>query len=669
MPHRNKFFTGCILLQVLTLVAAKGLVRPNVIVMQPDDLVFFDKWGPAPNNPSEPDREVNFPNSGLPNMELLRTNGLQMMQAYAVAPMCGTSRYSTITGRYPSRAASSRLANNGTGDDVGRVTIPSTKLEDIGELKDCSEDNLAATLQNNGYRTKMVGKWHLSWIDDEEYTYSGGVDTVKGCGFDDAGGVYFENLSGTGFHDGSFSHNQEWITIEAVNFISETDPKPFFLYFNPTVPHGSGDVREALTNFTCRDVANGTLASDPMIEGMTLEYGNCEKYRQTVIARAETDADLGPIWVDDSIGALLKTLKKKGQLDNTIFLFQNDHGMESKGAVYENGIRISQFVHYPNGIAPGTTFEGAVATIDIAPTLLDYTGIDPPYTMDGTSWKNAWTDPEKEAYFENERCLFFEQQKDRATRCGCGKFLKIHTLKKKASKTYQKGLQYDYSVDQENLFDLCGGTSSYITDPTTNMEETNVASSDPIMFSALSSALQCHLTKTDYRLDPDYSTVCRTGLTSVPSTSPTSPPSVTGGEEGKYNKFALRKKPDGSILRKSCFWLSGKSDELKKKFCQVKKYQLYADGYLPASRVCFQTCAPYCVQQALAAKFIFKIQTDPKTGEEVEILHQCRWLQRKSPAEINAICNSTFDSDTGYGPASEVCTTICPESPNTCNIK
>jgi hypothetical protein len=77
-------------------------------------------------------------------------------------------------------------------------------------------------------------------------------------------------------------------------------------------------------------VASGKLDSDPMIEGMTLEYGNCIDYRQSVLDRAESDDDLGPIWVDDSIGALLKALKNNGILDNTIFLFQQDHGMDTK---------------------------------------------------------------------------------------------------------------------------------------------------------------------------------------------------------------------------------------------------------------------------------------------------------------------------------------------------
>lgn len=82
------------------------LKRPNIIIMQPDDLPFFDVWGPPPPNPSTPDQSINIPSYGLPNIESLRLNGLQMMQAYTTSPMCGTSRFSTITSRYPSRALS-----------------------------------------------------------------------------------------------------------------------------------------------------------------------------------------------------------------------------------------------------------------------------------------------------------------------------------------------------------------------------------------------------------------------------------------------------------------------------------------------------------------------------------------------------------------------------------
>ena len=80
--------------------------RPNVIIMQPDDLHFYDIWNPPPNNPDNPNQSHVTSSYGLPNIESLRLNGVQMMEAYTTSAMCGTSRFSTMTSRYPSRAVS-----------------------------------------------------------------------------------------------------------------------------------------------------------------------------------------------------------------------------------------------------------------------------------------------------------------------------------------------------------------------------------------------------------------------------------------------------------------------------------------------------------------------------------------------------------------------------------
>jgi len=194
------------------------LKRPNIIIMQPDDLPFFDIWNPPPNNPTTPDQSINMPNSGLPNIESLRLNGLQMLQAYTTSPMCGTSRFSTITSRYPSRAISN---DDDVAADLKEVVIPKTKLQ--GE--DCTSDNIAVSFRDNGYRTAMIGKWHLSRINKNTYTYDSAVDIVKACGFDTVEGLYVENLASendfNNFSDGTFSHNMEWITSEAIKIIKE----------------------------------------------------------------------------------------------------------------------------------------------------------------------------------------------------------------------------------------------------------------------------------------------------------------------------------------------------------------------------------------------------------------------------------------------------------------
>ena len=80
-----------------------------------------------------------------------------MKSAYAAASMCGTSRYSTITGRYPSRSAYGRARDR--NNVLRDVRIPATKLEDVNgvpDSKDCSENNIAALLQGYGYKTGVT---------------------------------------------------------------------------------------------------------------------------------------------------------------------------------------------------------------------------------------------------------------------------------------------------------------------------------------------------------------------------------------------------------------------------------------------------------------------------------------------------------------------------------
>ena len=113
---------------------------------------FYDAWGPPPDNPSAANRKSQIPKAGLPYIESLRKNGLQMMQAYTSSAMCGTSRFSTLTSRYPSRAKSNR--GDGDAKAPSIVTIPTTKIVD----DDCARDNIAVQFRDNGYRTAMIGE-------------------------------------------------------------------------------------------------------------------------------------------------------------------------------------------------------------------------------------------------------------------------------------------------------------------------------------------------------------------------------------------------------------------------------------------------------------------------------------------------------------------------------
>jgi len=200
--------------------------RPNILIIQPDDLPHYDAWNRPPNTPNDPNRAYPFPSAdGLPNLERLRNGGVELTQAYTTSAMCGTSRWSTITGRYPSRARS-----NAGDERYNSVVIPLTKLQGRDKA-----ENIPQLFRDNGYRTSMFGKWHLSTIDYSQYSYEYARSLVKECGFDHVSGLYAENLDHE-FSDGSFSHNMEWITHEAIQEMKRDSEEPWFMYYNPTVP-------------------------------------------------------------------------------------------------------------------------------------------------------------------------------------------------------------------------------------------------------------------------------------------------------------------------------------------------------------------------------------------------------------------------------------------------
>lgn len=162
-----------------------------------------------------------------------------------------------------------------------------------------------------------------------------------------------------GWYDSSWGHNMEYVAYKAVEFIEANQGHNWFMYMNPTVPHGPSVV-DAMTkpclitpdgDFSTTNNPNGVAEpNDWCVEGMTKDAdGNCDWTVKTRAAGSDNDDDLGSIWVDDAIGAVYKALESTGQLEDTFILFQLDHGKAEKDKIWEGGVRIPQFIHYPSG--------------------------------------------------------------------------------------------------------------------------------------------------------------------------------------------------------------------------------------------------------------------------------------------------------------------------------
>lgn len=135
--------------------------------------------------------------------------------------------------------------------------------------------------------------------------------------------------------------------------------------------------------------------------------------------------------------------------------------MDAKGSVYETGDRI---------------FHAPVSAVDIAATMFDFTGITPEYNLDIMSQQDVAGDAEKEEYQQNDRCICFENEKDRAVRCGCNKYLTLYqqTNDDYVSSTFDSGTTFNLCTNLTNLCNLCDSTGAYEIDKRTNKEIDNL---------------------------------------------------------------------------------------------------------------------------------------------------------------------------------------------------
>jgi len=147
--------------------------------------------------------------------------------------------------------------------------------------------------------------------------------------------------------------------------------------------------------------------------------------------------------------------------------------------------------------------------------------------------------------------------------------------------------------------------------------------------------------------------------TEIPTSSDTDLP--TNSPEQLNARFYLKNGEDGEPVTKSCFWLQQRPDNIRtKKICTKRWYQKFSEakGLRPASLVCFETCADYCVWEYPKAVYLHGVREDEE-GNEVPITKTCQWLSKRPELNKMNICNNHVDFDTVYGQASQICTTTC----------
>ena len=366
--------------------------KPNIIFVLADDLGWAE-LGCYGNTFNE-----------TPNLDKLAKQGVRFTHAYAAAPVCSPYRAALLTGQHPARVGilDYLRPNSSNALPVSQITLPQI-------------------LKRNGYKTAMVGKWHLTG-----YKYQDAQFEVrpKDHGFDWNIGSEIKGVgNGANFWPYVFRTQpirwldipnnrmgkEEYLTdrlnLEAVDFIERNQDKPFFLYLSHYAPHtilnGRPDlVKKYREKYTPGQTGrtNCYLCKDAGFSGEDCEHW-AQDHNPHLAAMLES--------IDHGVGLLMKKLDSLGITENTIFIFSSDNGGETnvtsnaplrggKSQLYEGGIRVPLIVRWPDGNIPrAKTCAQPVVNHDFYPTLLQAADIepDPKQKLDGVSTLDTWRNP------------------------------------------------------------------------------------------------------------------------------------------------------------------------------------------------------------------------------------------------------------------------------------
>lgn len=369
--------------------------RPNIFFIVTDD-----QWRTEFNFLPEGQDQRGNPLNLTPTIDRLSSEGIILDRMYATSTVCTPSRYSVLTGEYPSRSRDRGFLRDMAA--YGNQPNPHFNVHITP-----GKPNLGSVLKANGYFTGFAGKNHVlhsdkvkvpsikAWreadpFDPQTQEFLQGkqaaeIQSVKDNGFDYAASIYAGNVPGH-MPVKMEAHNMDWITKGGLDFLELADKqdKPFYLHFCSTLNHGPGPRGHKYSNnplFTPAGVLEEELDVQPARDTIP---------ERLIDADYESTGDhADALWLDDGINAIITRLEEMDELDNTILFFFVDNGMEAKGALYEGGAHVPAFV-WGKEIKGGRRTSQMLCNMDFAPTIYDLCGIPRSEwpKMDGTSFKS-----------------------------------------------------------------------------------------------------------------------------------------------------------------------------------------------------------------------------------------------------------------------------------------
>ncbi len=384
----------------LTRCGGSGAPRPNIILVMTDDQQQAQMSC------------AGHPLLETPSMDRLAAEGARFANAYCTNSLCAPSRASVLTGCY---------------SHVHGIRGNSEKADRVEEL-DPTLPTFPQLMRDSGYRTGLVGKWHLRQAPR---------------GFDEwkilpGQGVYFDPEFLIGGESSTESGYATDITTDfALDFLRRTGDQPFCLLYQHKAPHRPftpaprharmfEDVDWPKPPTYDDDYATRRVAAEA--EDMRFEISLAGDYpdlprdaspearREWIFQRFVKDHHRAVYGVDENLGLVLDYLDSSGLAEDTLVLYTTDngyflgeHGWYDKRFMYEPALRIPLLVRYPRLVGGGIVPDRPALNVDIAPTLLDFAGIRVPDTMQGRSLRpllegdppEDWRQSILYSYYEN----------------------------------------------------------------------------------------------------------------------------------------------------------------------------------------------------------------------------------------------------------------------------
>lgn len=323
---------------------------PNIVVLYSDDAGYAD-FGFQPD--CRPDMKKL-----TPNIDRIAKEGARFSQAYMSGCVCSPSRAGLMTGIYQQRYGYDNNLPPGTQDGLSLdVTFASKRLQKLG------------------YRTGLIGKWHLGYPNafhpnergfDWFYGLLQGSRPYYTVNDPSPHRVILENRKPTpetGYVTDRFGD-------AACQFIRRNKAEPFYLFVSFTSPHGPLQPREE----DLKRVAH-------------IPSKQRRNYAGLVVS------------LDDNVGKILACLDKEGLTEDTLVLFTNDNGGQTqtganntplqgrKGTLWEGGVRVPWAIRWPGKVEAGSVIDDPVISLDLAPTFIEVAGgtVDDSWKLDGVS--------------------------------------------------------------------------------------------------------------------------------------------------------------------------------------------------------------------------------------------------------------------------------------------